>query len=282
MFSLLPKKIQEVNPDTPMVFLVSRGDPSRKSEYILNNNKFHKAILENNSVEVQNLLSDEEECKHINDLSLLNTPLLLALKTGAVEIALQILEKVNEVDLNINQKDMRGLTVLDWACILRDNNIIQKILLNPDLQLSKLSYAKAIYSQPAKVEIFTKFLKEIKADMDKIIPEHGCPKLYIFCQEPYSDLIYFMRDVCVNLNFMKDQEFPSSEGLSSHEWFYKCFEKGYERFCAARNAIPINKSLLNAMLSQDLLEMWREKESNLEAKEDDLSSGFNLSTKLSK
>lgn len=251
-----PKQLDKVKPDSPMVCLVSRGNPSQREGYKLDNNNFHKAILENDPDKVSQLLLDANESRHINDLSLMNTPLMLALKTGNLEIAKRILGFKVASKLNINQKDGRGLTVLDWACILRANDVIKAILLHPGLQLTDDSYAKAIYFQEAKKEIFAGFLKS--KGIDEAIIEKGYCNFYIFTQEPYSDLIYFMKSLCVNLKWMDASSFPSQDGFASNVWFCRCFQIGYEQFCVARNHMPVDKILLTAMCSQEELNAFKE------------------------
>lgn len=259
MFVRLKK--DAVLPDTKMIFLVARGNPERKCEYYLNNTKLHEAILENDYETVKTLLVDEKESKNINEASLLNTPLLLALKQGNTHIAKCILITANELGLklNINHKDSRGLTALDWACMLRDDDVIRMILSIPDLILPKDSYAKALYNQSVNERIFTTFLEDMaKSNAKEIAENKGFAHLFIFKQEPYSDMIYFMRDICVNRGVMQATDFPPISG-ASHVWFYRCFKLGYQAFCAQRNQIPVNKELLTAMLSQKSLAEWQQK-----------------------
>lgn len=168
--------------------------------------------------------------------------------------------KAEDLELDINQKEGRGLTALDFACELQDEEIIKRILAIPTLTLPKDSYAKAIYNQLVSEKIFESFLAGIKRNgIGKEIPEHGYPSLYIFMQEPYSDMIYFMKDICVNLGFLSEKSFPAFDGMTSHDWFCQCFEIGYKVFCEKRNHIPVNSDLLNTMMNQENLEAWRDK-----------------------
>ena len=56
--------------------------------------------------------------------SCFNTPLILAAKTGATEVVRQLINAGAEVDL----QDYRGYTALHYACILRDDKMIQLLL----------------------------------------------------------------------------------------------------------------------------------------------------------
>jgi hypothetical protein len=258
-----PKIPDKILPETKLVNLLARPDPKRRQDYILNNTPLHKAVLENNLEEVKKLLSDDKESKSVNITSLLNTPLLLALKLGNAEIAKQILAKSEELKLDINLTDARGLTALDWACMLRDDEVIKMILLSSNLTLSQKSYAPALYNQPVNASLFKDYLDGIdkKSDKEKVIAaefaEKGHVTLYIPWQETYSDFKYFMKDICVNMGFMKEASFPEEKEMSSHLWFFNCLKIGYETFCNERNKRPVNKELLGAMLSQEALMEWR-------------------------
>lgn len=252
------KKPDEILPDTKMGYLIARADLARKREYVLRNTNLHEAVLADDNEKVITLLADEKESKNIDETSLMNTPLTLALKKGNTHIAKCILAKAKELELNINHEDARGLTALDWACMLRDDEVISMILSTPDLTLPKDSYAKALYYQPVNETIFTKFIDEMaKSNAMEIAENRGFPHLVILRQEPYSDMVYFMRDICVNRGVMQAKDFPPSGTGASHVWFYRCFKIGYQAFCAERNRIPVNQELLTAMLSQESLNQWR-------------------------
>jgi hypothetical protein len=258
MFFRLSKP-DTILPDTKMYCLVAKASFDRKHEYVLRNTPLHEAVLANDDAKVIALLSDKRESKNINEPSLMNTPLTLALKQGNTQIAKCILARAKELELNINHKDSRGLTALDWACMLRNDEVISMILSMPGLILPKDSYAKALYYQPVEVTIFTNFLKEMaESNAMDIAENRGFSHLRILKQEPYSDMVYFMRDICVNRGIMQAKDFPPERG-ASHVWFYRCFKKGYEAFCAERNQIPVNQELLTAMLSQESLTVWQQK-----------------------
>lgn len=63
MFDIRPKKLEEIKPDTKMVFLVARGDLKRKKEYVRNNTPLHEAVLKNEQKEVVKLLENDKESK---------------------------------------------------------------------------------------------------------------------------------------------------------------------------------------------------------------------------
>lgn len=93
------------------------------------NTLLHDLILENNVAKAKAVIAEDIHDTHgysiINQKALGNTPLMLALKTGAIEIALAILDHDR---VNVREVDCRGLTALHWSCMLRQDAVIQKLL----------------------------------------------------------------------------------------------------------------------------------------------------------
>ena len=108
-------------------------------ELCVTNTPLHKAIIEDASIEAIIGLINQHT---INTPSLSNTPLMLALKKGRMDIAEKLLDfpKIGNdlgeyispgVDLNlevaVDLADEHGLTPLHWACMLRQDKIITKL-----------------------------------------------------------------------------------------------------------------------------------------------------------
>jgi ankyrin repeat protein len=240
-----------------ILFLRAPFDLSRKNEYKLNNSKLHDAILNNDTKEMVKLLADSKESQRINQQSLLNTPLVLALKQGNIELALLILNTISPEELMLDLQDARGLTALDWACMLRQDAIIKIILSSPLLDISQDEKASILYSCPVDPMIFGHYLASVHSHIGDYIIESGAPCAPITLHEPYTDMIFNMKDLCVNLGWMKKEQFEPLAG-ASHIWFYKTFQQGYLAFCDKRNAIPVSKDLLEAMKNQENLDNWKD------------------------
>src|SRR5258708_29881291 len=93
------------------------------------NNVLHNAVINGEIKKAEKVLSTAEENK-IDRLmcgtSKLNTPLTLALKHGDITMAKLFLKYINNENsfFILNFKDCHGLTALDWACMLRNDEII--------------------------------------------------------------------------------------------------------------------------------------------------------------
>lgn len=236
-------------------------DLSRKNQYILANSKLHDAILENDSKEVAKIVEEDKEFAFINYQSLLNTPLTLALKHGSSEIAKLILEKVPQNELMLNLQDCRGLTALDIACMLRQDDIIKIILSSPYLDINADPLAMILYRDNVGKEILKSYLSTINSEnVAGLLTESHSPCSAILMHEPYTDLmIFYLKPICCNLGWMRPDQFGEQFG-ASYVWFYQCFKKGYETFCDKRNASPVDKELLEAMKNQTNLEKWQDKQ----------------------
>lgn len=88
------------------------------------NTPLHDLIASNQTENALALLQLDEKLD-INAKSLGNTPLMLALKKGNMALANALLA---HPDINVTQKDDRGLTPLHWACMLRQDALIEKLL----------------------------------------------------------------------------------------------------------------------------------------------------------
>ncbi len=96
-----------------------------KTDPVLSNTKLHTAIDLNQTTLALQYIKEDAKKELINAASLGNTPLLLALRKGNMRIAEELCA---HPDVNIFAKDGRGLTALHWACMLRQNKIIDMLL----------------------------------------------------------------------------------------------------------------------------------------------------------
>jgi hypothetical protein len=260
------------------------------------NTLLHDLILENNVARAKAVIDEDQHAADgltiINQKALGNTPLLLALKTGAIEIALAILEH-NKI--NVSDVDSRGLTALHWACMLRQDAVIQQLLekgADPLHQtrgwnhhfavydsISPITPA-ALYQANAPTEIFSQYAmacyKAIVHDsrdahlyeekypnyyhcfyhLDRhsnrvlfIPPFKDHEQLYIPGAAAYTDIIFHLREICLNLRWT----FPTTEFVT-HEKTHRTlttfkhnFIEGLFAFCKFRNEIPVNQALLSKL-----------------------------------
>jgi len=268
------------------------------------NTLLHTAIVDNNLNLAKLIINSPEFHKIANKQSLLNTPLTLALKNGNIEIAELILSQGTKLDLSL--KDCRGLSALDWACMLRQDKIINiicniltakkksncnkfykspnKNLLTEEKKSNILNRAKTLYEENVdyiKLENHIKHIKEhqaklasIKSTIEKTVLEReslylmnsisykfseadGAPATSIFDLRPYSDIKFFIEPICVNLNWIKQEDFAKlgCHPKSDVNFYYK-FKFAIKDFCEKRNAIPVNKNILEALdkicINQDI------------------------------
>ena len=85
------------------------------------NTILHDAIHENDTTLALQNMTD----KIINTQSAGNTPLLFALKKGNVVVAEALLRNSS---IDVFAQDSRGLAALHWACMLRQDKIIETLL----------------------------------------------------------------------------------------------------------------------------------------------------------
>lgn len=87
------------------------------------NTSLHQAILMNQTERALQLI--ESEPSLINVAVLENTPLLLAIKTGNVDIALALLQHPH---IDVNVADNTGMRAIHWAAFLRMDVLIKLLL----------------------------------------------------------------------------------------------------------------------------------------------------------
>ncbi|MHB1947332.1 MAG: ankyrin repeat domain-containing protein [Gammaproteobacteria bacterium] len=232
----------------------------------------------------------------INESNIGNTPLLLALKTGNIRVANELL---NHPKIDVNAQDEHQFTALHWACMLRQDDIIKKLLQKgADPTAVVPQWVESIYEEkeisPANlyeddvfIDNFRAYIQAAQAVM-YINKNHRNPEskqtlervnemyyyspykdvfglpprdykppykdrsdLYIPGSMAYTNLIFFIKDICNNLHWTSDKtQFKSLESkdyTSSHQLFEYNFSAGIKDFCTARNALPINHELLSEL-----------------------------------
>lgn len=242
-------------------FKISENQFAQKEYSLAENTELHKAILDNDIKKAATLIESDKEGKYINAKSMHNTPLLLALKRGCLEIARKLL---THPKLDVDAQDARGLSALHLVCMLRLDSFIE-ILINRGASYITID----LWSQSIRTELP---ISPINLYVNEI--DHNCLVDYLafesFCKtnstnscsgfadranliipgEPaYTDLLIFHIDaLCLNLHFVeKDFKFHEmgKQGIfRSVELFRKNYELGIAPFCKQRNALPINSEMV--------------------------------------
>lgn len=224
------------------------------------NNALHEAILANETEQALRLIREDVNAALINAQSLKNTPLLLALKRGQIAIAAALLQ---HAQINVHEKDVRGLTALHWACMLRLNNIIHLLLkrdADPHFE------TKAWVSGRGKMRMTpcNLYVREVnpsclqgfaQGDSSDYIDKAS---LCFMGEMAYTDIIFHIDAICTNLNWLKPGiKFAAlHEPLTNGHVFYRScdvfkfnFSKAYEVFCEFRNRSVVDQALLQCMQS---------------------------------
>lgn len=251
----------------------SKIEITSESSEGVDNTRLHHAII-NNEKDIAFLCisADEEvyrasESTLINKRSLGNTPLVLALKTGAIEIVEKIL---SHPAVDVDLVDNLGLTPLHWACMLRQNKLIA-------LLLSKNAYLMPYIIKNSHDMTLWGGKSEYVKD-DKISPfylyHHNTPYVAmkrhstfpLFKDSPtfrardaeaYTDCSFHMKSLCTNLKWDKDSDGVPLHFLSLNDTpytgklFVRNFAKGLEHFCRYRDAIAIDWELAKKLCCTD-------------------------------
>lgn len=262
-------------------------------KYVHNNNQLHNAILANDINKVNEILNKTHKHKLFSlfeKQSLLNTPLTLALKHGNIEIAKLLLKKMLEIfgidPFLISIRDCQGLTALDWACILRNDDIIKLILkmgVSVDLDddnfgdtFAHILYQSSIGSLDGFIQNISEHTSNARTPEEKnlIIASffaenkgEPLPASHFLGCEPLSDTRYYMKDLCINLGILKKDALAEAEKQPvSHLQYYFAFMLGQEAFCKYRDAITPSPELLKALENNESLFSYLEQEEEREMK----------------
>lgn len=196
----------------------------------------------------------------INQRSFGNTPLLLALKTGNIIIA-EALSKLVIVLLDLT--DSRGLNALHWACMLREDNIINILLKRHEsgeaLLITEVEEWGGFKRKDVPITPYKLYKNNIELRHFQFVDQvwetgefRDRDELHIFREVAYTDVIFHMDKLCKNLVWVKWEEnkkedFVTQDDVkfsSSSRMFQHNFRLGYKQFVTARNNKPCDRLLL--------------------------------------
>ena len=222
----------------------------------LNNNLIHNSIINKNTSLAEICCRKAPSEDALNEVSYSNTPLLLALKHGNIKVALALLSREK---VNVNTKDVNGLSALDWACMLRQNELIRSIMNHPTFKTEGHENAAALYIDEVNHDAFKKYLDKcfnINGELDRNnVAQYFSENkgmLEIPNAPAYSDLIFFINHICINLGWKKESDFPDPQIrhdlLCSHMMHREYFKIAYKDFCENRNAIKISSEITDQLI----------------------------------
>lgn len=235
---------------------------------VLTNTELHNAIIENNTNKAIELIRTKDAA-FINQKSLGNTALMLALKSGNIPIVKELLNRPN---VQIDARDDRGLTPLHWACMLRQDEVIISLIdKGADPYAVTESWSSKhphetfvpydLYIQPVNYKAFDEYglterayfpLNNIAIEREKeVLCFTDRPTLAIEGAIAYTDIIFHMKRLCENLRltdaFTISPFISKSESGVESDLFRVNFNRGNQLFCMYRNAIPVNEDILELM-----------------------------------
>ena len=212
-----------------------------------NNNDLHRAFLSLDNEKVATLVSSPNKATLLLEVSLGNTPLLLAFKTANKQAALEMIGVINDSEL-MNKKDGAGMTALHWAAFYRLDDVIKALV-------KKGADIHIINKQGQKpLELYKFRIEELNYESTnrydkKIIAESWQTKL---C-EPFTgatDILYHMDKVAHHYLKLSKLEaiFSTRNILSSHIKFRGYFDAFHKQFIVKRNQLYSNsiEALLQA------------------------------------
>jgi hypothetical protein len=236
----------------------------RNSNEYLPNTAIHDAIINNDSSLASRYVDMDKDGFNADGRSIINissagnTALLLALKRGDMDVALAIIAHPN-VDVSLT--DGNNLSALHWACMLRQNEVINALLAkgaNPALPWVSEGYRgplsltpKALYEHQIDLEKFTHYHRLGGMNANFFIDGRG---YRIADEEAYSDVIFHMRELCRNLSWVGSAIFKSDDDEIRREsdLFRYNFGQGMASFCNSHNVIPVNRDIVRLLAVQTL------------------------------
>ncbi len=257
---------------------------ARQRYQVETNTKLHNAIDQNDTKSALTYIEEKDSVDIINVKSLVNTPLLLALKKGNIPVVEALLK---HPDIDVHARDCRGLTALHWACMLRQDKIIEMLIAkgaDPHAITKRWgqshiteSYLMTPYNLYQREILLFNFIRyyqanEIASQYDKnmLVFEYRWwafkpvffntkgdylqsfidrEDLHIPGETAYTDIVFHMEDLCSNLKWKNPDTcfFTSQDQPCSYARHRRNFFAGIFDFCEYRNAIPINQKLSEKM-----------------------------------
>ncbi|VEG90229.1 ankyrin repeat domain-containing protein [Legionella spiritensis] len=215
-----------------------------------NNNELHKAILARDSEACLALIDSMSE-DELNAVSLGNSPALLAIKTGLIDVAAKLVE-MDEIDIHV--MDNRGFTLLHYACYLREDDLIRKLIARnarvfalhvtnnwlPDTYIFWRAFLKATH--PAT--IYEK--KGIWWDTWSEIID--TPGFFISPNLVLTNLVFHTKAICLNYDILPAEAFEKADVIPrSADQFVAYCRIGMEPFLQYRNKKPVAEEILSLL-----------------------------------
>ncbi len=231
----------------------------------MNNNELHEAILNRDVARCRDIIHSPTTQKTLlNQRSLGNTPAMLALKTGLIEVVSALIE---DTRVNINLLDSRGFSLLHYACFFREERLITTLLARqiPDHPINDMgtwppgfNLRKSMIRKTHPFYLYS--LNEISPDFPKeIVDSEG------FCIFPLilTDLLFHVDKLCLNYGIKQESDFmEANEMPMSSRRFSLYAEIGLEEFLTLRNQKPVNEEI--KQLFQETLSGSQERSSHHE------------------
>lgn len=228
------------------------------------NTVLHTAIINSDATTALDILNTQGVNSIINVKALGNTALILAIKRGMIDVALQI---SNNTIADLNSRDSKGFTALHWACMLKQDALIQKLLVNG----ATISEGTMISVTPTDLyrdntnysTTFTAYANNRHSRFS----EGPDDRIYVSSNRIaacYSDLIFHTRELCINLDRCASSHLANGSNWSGNTQFVTFGENNYNRtedvFCtnllrgataffSARNQITISHDVLQLLTS---------------------------------
>lgn len=229
---------------------------SSKRETEPRNNELHEAILERDIRKCLDIIrSVDTSAAVLNHCSLGNSPAMLALKTGLIDVAFALIED-ERVDLQI--ADKRGFSLLHFACFLREDALITA-LLNRKAMLYQVdefsSWPPETFpfrrSAVQNTKPFRLYSLTIRAQYfpEEIIDSDG------FCVFPLilTDLLFHMDKLCLNYKLKQEDDFTEADKIpASSRRFSQYAAIGLQDFINMRNEKPLNEDILQSLGEEHL------------------------------
>lgn len=229
------------------------GFYKKKTEEREINNELHEAILNRDVATcLQIIQSPETSVDILNQQSLNNTPAMLALKTGLIEVACALIE---DERVDIECQDKRGFSLLHFACFLREDALIIALL-------NRHAWGEAIDEEspwPDKSFSFRKsalrnthpfYLYKLEQVIyyfpEEIIDSDGFSTFPLIL----TDLLFHVDKLCLNYAIKEKEDFIEADEIPATSYrFAKYAEIGLQDFFAMRNRKPVNEEILQSLQS---------------------------------
>ncbi|KTD61759.1 ankyrin repeat domain-containing protein [Legionella spiritensis] len=217
-----------------------------------NNNELHKAILARDSEACLALIDSMSE-DELNAVSLGNSPALLAIKTGLIDVAAKL---VAMDEINIHVMDNKKFTLLHYACFLREDDLIEKLIAreahvfvwfeSADEPPEMCHYRKPKAIHP--VNLYKN--KGFWFDVWKEIIDG--PGFLIFPTLILTNLVFHAKSLCLNYDILPVEAFEKADDIPrSADQFVAYCKIGMQAFLDHRNSKPVNEAILSQLNGEE-------------------------------